>query len=362
MRGVARRAAPDRRSEHDRPRGTLAVRGTGSRSTDRSPDPASLDPAARRDQGPAAGFVLRVCAVWATGRCQGPRRAGVECVGKPAARPPDVRIGRGPPCGAPGVPHGRGFPVSIDRGRPRRRCAGRRRVWRASSPRPRPGRESASRATSPSRASRPPTSSNGAPRHSASARGSSPQPPRDRSVTALEPLTNPTFEVQDVAGVGVDTDLVAGALPSDHRSERLAKLRHVRLHGVSGCFRRVVAPPSTSTKRSTDTTRFGSARSIASTRRCLGPPSDVAAGAQSVCRRGRQPRPGSDRAPRSARRHGMPAHRCGTAAHSQRLAQALTRCGTYRNAIGERSEASRHPWPQPILALRRPPSGSPTAD
>ena len=84
-----------------------------------------------------------------------------------------------------------------------------------------------------------------------------PQHPRDRSVTASS-RCDPTFEVQDVAGVGVDTDLVAGALASDHRSERLAKLRHVRLHGVSGCFRRVVTPqPVDQAVDRHDSVRFG---------------------------------------------------------------------------------------------------------
>lgn len=51
-----------------------------------------------------------------------------------------------------------------------------------------------------------------------------------------------SLEVQNVEGVGVDTDPVAGPFSVDDRPEDLAELRHIRLHGVSGSVRRLIAP------------------------------------------------------------------------------------------------------------------------
>ena len=88
----------------------------------------------------------------------------------------------------------------------------------------------------------------------------------------------------------------------------------------------------------------------------------MAPGARSACRHGRQPRPGSDRAPRSARRHGMPAHRCGSSTDSQRLARAVD---THRN-VSDRDRRTIGSLSSCLVAgdfeVRRPPSGSPTAD
>ena len=118
------------------------------------------------------------------------------------------------------------------------------------------------------------------PRHSANASPSSTAARVRCRGQRGHPLPGQPLEAAQVHHVRVELEQVTRSPPEDldARTGRLRGLEHlpqprnIRLHHVDGTDRRLL-PHSPSTRKSVDTTRFTASTNIASTARCLVPPS-----------------------------------------------------------------------------------------